>query len=564
MTAQLSPTPIFKGWANDGTPLAYGLLYTWAAGTTSPQATYTDSTGGTPNTNPIGLDARGECALWLSPALSYKFNLTDLNGNQISRYPVDNITNVVDSLNVRYDITPAEITAGVTPTNYYINPATGSILRYGADPTGIVPCDTVMVNAIAVQQANGGGTIQLPPGTLTFTGGNVFALTKPLRIQGAGNATSYSPGGTAISHTGNNTCFDFTANASLVAATTLEDLHVLGNSGSSAIFANFSDSYGNTIRRITVENYTAGICIQLWNKLQYTEGFVAEDWDLRQFAAGFNFKPTQATGGTNSFFGFQCRNVEMVPGGNGSGFLMNSNSTNGQLVVYASKIGVNYSIIAGGSRLFFVGGYSVFTQSQCWVGQDGTPTVDGSDNYTFFQYSPAGAADPNGGYINVDCKFKPSDFYSTSALASGSLIKIQNEAVFSSQQSSRSGVSSYLGQPNARVRGATVFFGDTAQTINKTLTVSSMQPGTKYKAMLHCYATGGALINDATYEIDNYDVGVLSSVTKLAGIDSSNAKCQVFGGGTGGAGGTGLCFDILIEAATIGVSTSWTLELEMM
>ena len=44
---------------NDGVPLAGGFIYTYAAGTTTPLAAYTDSTGVTPQTNPIVLDGNG-------------------------------------------------------------------------------------------------------------------------------------------------------------------------------------------------------------------------------------------------------------------------------------------------------------------------------------------------------------------------------------------------------------------------------------------------------------------------------------------------------------------------
>jgi len=63
-------------FAADGTPLVGGKLYTYAAGTTTPSATYTDSTGASANTNPIILDSRGEANVWLSGSL-YKFELKD-------------------------------------------------------------------------------------------------------------------------------------------------------------------------------------------------------------------------------------------------------------------------------------------------------------------------------------------------------------------------------------------------------------------------------------------------------------------------------------------------------
>ena len=83
-------TPTAKAQFIDaaGVPLAGGFLYTYVAGTTTPQATYTDSTSATANSNPIVLDSRGEANIWLSSA-NYKFKLTDSEGTEI--WTVDNI-----------------------------------------------------------------------------------------------------------------------------------------------------------------------------------------------------------------------------------------------------------------------------------------------------------------------------------------------------------------------------------------------------------------------------------------------------------------------------------------
>ena len=83
-------TPTAKAQFIDaaGIPLAGGFLYTYEAGTTTPQATYTDSTAATANSNPIVLDSRGEANIWLSSA-NYKFKLTDADGTEI--WTVDNI-----------------------------------------------------------------------------------------------------------------------------------------------------------------------------------------------------------------------------------------------------------------------------------------------------------------------------------------------------------------------------------------------------------------------------------------------------------------------------------------
>lgn len=74
--ASLTPSPKMQFFTASGIPLVGGRLYTYAAGTTTPLATYTDSTGTSANTNPVILDSRGEASVWLANSL-YKFELRD-------------------------------------------------------------------------------------------------------------------------------------------------------------------------------------------------------------------------------------------------------------------------------------------------------------------------------------------------------------------------------------------------------------------------------------------------------------------------------------------------------
>lgn len=64
---------------NNGQPLTGGKLYTYAAGTTTPQATYTTSGGTIFHANPIVLDAAGRVPaggeIWLAESDIYKFVL---------------------------------------------------------------------------------------------------------------------------------------------------------------------------------------------------------------------------------------------------------------------------------------------------------------------------------------------------------------------------------------------------------------------------------------------------------------------------------------------------------
>lgn len=94
---------------DNGTPLAGGKLYAYAAGTTTPQTTYTTSTGTTPHTNPIILDAAGRVPggeIWLVSGLNYKFTLTSSTNTLVATW--DNITGIngtgisTDAVNVSY------------------------------------------------------------------------------------------------------------------------------------------------------------------------------------------------------------------------------------------------------------------------------------------------------------------------------------------------------------------------------------------------------------------------------------------------------------------------------
>ena len=75
-------------FTNSGTPLSGGLLYTYAAGTTTPLATYTTAAGSTANSNPIVLNSAGRLdnEVWLTSTLTYKFVLKDSGGVTIATY----------------------------------------------------------------------------------------------------------------------------------------------------------------------------------------------------------------------------------------------------------------------------------------------------------------------------------------------------------------------------------------------------------------------------------------------------------------------------------------------
>ena len=94
MSASLCPTikSQFFGTSGNylGIPLAGGQIYTCIPGGTinQLQATYTDSTGGVLNTNPITLDSQGMANIWLVGF--YKIFVYD--ANNVFQYSVDNVS----------------------------------------------------------------------------------------------------------------------------------------------------------------------------------------------------------------------------------------------------------------------------------------------------------------------------------------------------------------------------------------------------------------------------------------------------------------------------------------
>jgi hypothetical protein len=71
----LSPLPLFQ-FNQAGVPCSGCQLFAYAAGTSTKQATYTDSTGTTPNANPQILDNNGQGVVYLQTGLNYKFTLS--------------------------------------------------------------------------------------------------------------------------------------------------------------------------------------------------------------------------------------------------------------------------------------------------------------------------------------------------------------------------------------------------------------------------------------------------------------------------------------------------------
>lgn len=89
--ALLAPNIKHRFFDSNGDPLSGGKLFSYDAGTTTPRVTYKDPDELQPNTNPIILDANGECDLWLGSA-TFKFVLK--SSADVTQWTVDDVDSI--------------------------------------------------------------------------------------------------------------------------------------------------------------------------------------------------------------------------------------------------------------------------------------------------------------------------------------------------------------------------------------------------------------------------------------------------------------------------------------
>ena len=143
-------------FTNAGVPLAGGKIFTYGAGGSTPQATYTTSAGNIAHSNPIVLDAAGRVPsggeIWLTSNLAYKFVLqTSAN---VTVQTLDNVGGGVDGASLGASSGSSLVgfiqsgSGAVARTVQAKLRETVSVLDFGADPTGVSDSTTAFLNAM--------------------------------------------------------------------------------------------------------------------------------------------------------------------------------------------------------------------------------------------------------------------------------------------------------------------------------------------------------------------------------------------------------------------------------
>lgn len=184
---------------NNGAVLSGGLVYTYAAGTTTPQTTYTTSAGNVAHTNPIVLNSAGRVAsggeIWLTDAVSYKFVLQTSVAVTIATY--DNVTGngsgIASGIYAAFAASSGSSLVGYLPQGANAVATTVqaklyesvSVMDFGAVGDGTTDDTTAVQNALSYA-ATANAPLYIPEGTYLLTAAITVSSANRINILGAG------------------------------------------------------------------------------------------------------------------------------------------------------------------------------------------------------------------------------------------------------------------------------------------------------------------------------------------------------------------------------------------
>lgn len=173
----LAPNAVQQYFDDNNNFLVGGLLFLYAADSTTKQAAFTDASGATALPNPIVLNARGEvapsgtgasCGLWLDPTLSYKMVLAPPTAGDpptATFWTVDNIvspqTAILAAL-AQYEATVGGVPIGMTTAFGGATAPNGWLLCYGQAVSRTAYALLFAIIGTAFGIGDGSSTFNLP------------------------------------------------------------------------------------------------------------------------------------------------------------------------------------------------------------------------------------------------------------------------------------------------------------------------------------------------------------------------------------------------------------------
>lgn len=194
MTTLIAPDPKLHFVDNNGNALSGGLLFTYQAGTTTKQSTFTDSGGLTANANPIVLSTRGECNCWLTAGQSYKFVLSPSTDTDPPTNPIWTVDNIIGGISTPVAISQGgtgAATAATALANLGGLPLSGGTMTGNLVMSGarIDEASSTLASATTVNIGAASANYIFITGTTTITGFDTIAAGPERTLEFAGVLT---------------------------------------------------------------------------------------------------------------------------------------------------------------------------------------------------------------------------------------------------------------------------------------------------------------------------------------------------------------------------------------
>jgi hypothetical protein len=137
------PVPRPQYFDTNGNPLAFGCVFTYAAGSTSPLATFTDETGTVQNANPVVLSAAGYGSIWIQAGLAYRIKVASFGGvncaSGATQYTVDGVGAGVTTLTTTVTYSPTPVFTDASQNQLFKITLSGDATSQPLTAVGVTP-----------------------------------------------------------------------------------------------------------------------------------------------------------------------------------------------------------------------------------------------------------------------------------------------------------------------------------------------------------------------------------------------------------------------------------------